>query len=347
MNFLRASASPIRRTFRPTVFSAKSSAVPARPAFAPASACITPPSKPSPSESSRPTLPTEPPTVVPLHRQFSNPFVTASNGQHLGQYFPVTFAPLNSSSRNPDPNVDWSQYVPISGIPAYPVNNRIPYTEQYMFSLERQVGDNTLFSASYVGNQSHRLLVLVESNPGDPALCLSLSQTSQVASGSATCGPFGESNVFTTASGQTVNGTRGPLGPNFGSNTNQSTIGNSNYNALELSLRHTSKRLQLFASYTFSKSIDQSSNVGEEVNPVNPSAQPCLVGVRREAQLCGELRLRASLRASIRCLQSLDQRLDDFRHHAFQQRFSGNAAQLRRQFPAGSGAERHQQLRRG
>jgi hypothetical protein len=206
----------------------------------------------------------------PAPPQFANPFVTASNSQPLGQYFPVTFAPLNSSSRNPDPNVDWSQYIPISGIPAYPVNNRIPYTEQYMVSLERQVGDNTLFSASYVGNQSHRLLVLVESNPGDPALCLSLSQTSQVASGSATCGPFGESNVFTTASGQTVNGTRGPLGPNFGSNTNQSTIGNSNYNALELSLRHTSKRLQLFASYTFSKSIDQSSNVGEEVNPVNP-----------------------------------------------------------------------------
>ena len=207
---------------------------------------------------------------------FSNPFITASNGQNVGQYFPVTFAPLNSSRSHPDESVDLSQYVPISGIPAYPVNNRIPYTEQYMLSIERQFGDNTLFSAAYVGNQSHRLLVLVESNPGDPALCLSLSQTSEVASGSATCGPFGESNVFTTASGQTVNGTRGTLGPNFGSNTNQSTIGNSNYNALELSLRHTSKRLQLFASYTFSKSIDQSSNVGEEVNPVDPALSRAL-----------------------------------------------------------------------
>ncbi len=202
---------------------------------------------------------------------FSNPFVTASNGQDLGQYFPVNFAPLNSSSSHPDPNVDWSQYVPISGIPAYPVNNRIPYTEQYMVSVERQLGNNTLLSASYVGNQSHRLLVLNESNPGDPALCLSLSQQSQVAPGSATCGPFNESNVFTTASGKTINGTRGPLGPSFGSNTNQSTIGNANYNALELSLRHTSGRLQLFASYTFSKSMDQSSNVGEEVNPVDPA----------------------------------------------------------------------------
>ncbi len=207
---------------------------------------------------------------------FSNPFITASNGENLGQYFPVTFAPLSSSASHPDGNIDWSQYVPISGIPGYPVTNRIPYTEQYMISIERQIGDNTLLSASYVGNQSHRLLVLVESNPGDPALCLSLSQPSEVAPGSATCGPFGESNVFTTASGQIVNGTRGPLGPSFGSNTNQSTIGNSNYNALELSLRHTSKRLQLFASYTFSKSIDQSSNVGEEVNPIDPALSRAL-----------------------------------------------------------------------
>jgi hypothetical protein len=207
---------------------------------------------------------------------FSNPFITASNGQNLGQYFPVTFAPLNSSSTHPDSSLDWSQYVPISGIPAYPITNRIPYTEQFMLSIERQIGDNTVFGASYVGNQSHRLLVLVESNPGDPALCLSLSQTSQVAPGSATCGPFGESNVFTTAASQTVNGTRGPLGPNFGSDTNQATIGNANYNALEMTLRHTSKRLQLFASYTFSKSIDQSSNVGEEVNPIDPALSRAL-----------------------------------------------------------------------
>ena len=73
-----------------------------------------------------------------------------------------------------------------------------------------------------------------------------------------------------------MNGTRAPLGSKFGSDTNQATIGNANYNALELSLRRTGKRLQLFASYTFSKSIDQSSNVGEEVNPINPALSRAL-----------------------------------------------------------------------
>src|SRR5208282_1459425 len=139
-----------------------------------------------------------------------------------------------------------------------------------------QLGANTVLSVSYVGTQSHRLLVMEEANPGNPALCLSLSQPSDVAPGSPTCGPFGESNVFTTASGQVINGTRGPLGPNFGSDTFETTIGNSNYNSLQVTLRHTSGPLQLLAAYTYSKSLDQSSNLGEEVNPLNPSLSRAL-----------------------------------------------------------------------
>ncbi|MGD0514512.1 MAG: carboxypeptidase regulatory-like domain-containing protein [Terriglobales bacterium] len=202
---------------------------------------------------------------------FATPFITASTGQDQGQPFPFNLVTQKASSSNPDPNVNWSQYEPISGIPAYASTNRIPYVEQYSLSIERQLRANTVFSASYVGAQAHRLLVMVEANPGDPALCLSLSQPNQVAPGSPTCGPFGESNVFTTASGQIINGTRGPLGPNFGSDTDQATIGKSNYNALEVSLRHTSGRLELSAGYTYSKSMDQSSNLGEEVNPINPA----------------------------------------------------------------------------
>jgi len=207
---------------------------------------------------------------------FATPFVTASNGQNLGQYFPVNLAPLNSSASHPDPDVDWSQFIPISGIPAYPTSNRIPYTEEYMLSLERGLGDSTVVSMSYVGTQAHRLLVLVEANPGNPALCLRLSNPANLASNQAPCGPFGESNVYVTSSGQTINGTRGPLGPDFGSDTNQATAGNSNYNALQLTARHTGKALQLLAGYTFSKSEDQSSNLGEEINPVNPALSKAL-----------------------------------------------------------------------
>jgi hypothetical protein len=207
---------------------------------------------------------------------FATPFITAATGQDVGQYFPVQLAPLNSTASHPDANINWSQFEPITGIPGYPTANKIPYTEEYMLSIERSLGKNTVLSASYVGTQSHHLLVLEEANPGNPALCLYLSNPANLAKGQTPCGPFNESGVFTTASGQVINGTRGPLGPNFGSDTDQTTIGNSNYNSLQVTLRHTSGPLQLLAAYTYSKSIDQSSNLGEEVNPLNPSLSRAL-----------------------------------------------------------------------
>jgi hypothetical protein len=207
----------------------------------------------------------------PLPPLFATPFISASTGQNNGQPFPYKFAPLNSSARNPDANIDWSTYEPIEGIPGYDIHGRIPYTEEWMLSIERQGGPNTVFSASYIGTSSHRQRVLIEPNPGDPALCLSLSQTSQVQPGTATCGPGGEDGVYYPIAGGVVNGTRGPLGSNFGSNALQSSIGSANYNALELSARHTSGRLEFAASYTFSKSMDQSSNPAEEVYPFDPA----------------------------------------------------------------------------
>ncbi len=179
---------------------------------------------------------------------FATPFVTAANGQDLGQYFPVQLAPLNTSASHPDTSLNWSQFEPITGMPNYLTTNRIPYTEEYMLSIQRAFGKNTVLDVSYVGNQAHHLLVLREVNPGNAALCV------------APCGPFNES------------GTRGPLGPNFGSDTAETTIGNSSFNSLQVTLRHTSGPLQLLAAYTYSKSLDQSSNLGEEVNPLNPSS---------------------------------------------------------------------------
>jgi carboxypeptidase family protein len=202
---------------------------------------------------------------------FATPFISASTGQNQGQPFPVALVTQTASIGNPNSSVNWSQYEPISGIPGYSASNRIPYVDEYIFSLERQLGGNTVLSVSYVGTQAHRLLVMVEANPGDPGLCLSLSHPNQVAPGSPTCGPFRESNTFTRVSGQMINGTRGPMGFNFGSDTNQATVGNSNYNSLELSLRHTSGRLELSAGYTYGKALDESSNLGEEVNPINPA----------------------------------------------------------------------------
>ena len=202
---------------------------------------------------------------------FATPFITAASGQDNGQPFPYTFAPLNSSRRHNDASIDWSAYEPISGIPGYDIHNKIPYTEEWMLSIERQIGPNTVLSASYVGSSSHRQRVLIEPNAGNPSLCLSLSQPGEVQPGTLTCGPGGEDTVYYPIGGGQINGTREPLGANFGSNALQSTIGHANYNALELSARRRSGRLEFSGSYTYSKSMDQSSNISEEVNPFNPA----------------------------------------------------------------------------
>ena len=203
---------------------------------------------------------------------FSDPFITASTGFDNQQRFPIQFPPLNASPSNPNSSVNWAPFLPVSGLPGYKPSGVSPYTEQYTLSLQRQFGGSTVVTASYVGSESHHLLTLVEANPGNPALCLSVSQVSQVAPGSPTCGPFSESNVFTTASGQVINGTRPVFGSNFGSVDWLTTIGNANYNALQLSVRHTSRNLELQAGYTYSKSLDNSSSISEQLNPYNYGA---------------------------------------------------------------------------
>ena len=112
-----------------------------------------------------------------------------------------------------------------------------------MLSLERGFGANTVLSVNYVGTQGHRLLVITESNPGDPALCLALSNPANLAPARFLAVRLAKTASTSATTGQVFNGTRGPLGSNFGSNANQTTIGNSNYNALQVTLRHTGSRL--------------------------------------------------------------------------------------------------------
>lgn len=207
----------------------------------------------------------------PAEPLFATPFVSAADGTNYGQPFPYTFAPLNSSARHPDGTFDWSSFEPISGIPGYDIHNQTPYTEEWSLSLERQAGPRTVLSASYVGNASHRQRVLVESNAGNPALCLSLSSPSEVQPGTPTCGAGGEDTTYFPVAGGQIDGTRGPLGSSFGSNADQATIGRANYNALELSAHHSGGGLELAAAYTWGKTMDESSNIGEAVNPINPA----------------------------------------------------------------------------
>ncbi len=198
---------------------------------------------------------------------FAEPFVSATTGQTYGQPFPSPIPALGASPSHPNKSVDWSKYTPITGDPAFYPGNTSPYTEEYSLSLERELPKSTTLSVNYVGTQAHHLLVLTPADPGNAAACLSVSQPSQVAPGTPTCGPFNEDGVFTKADGSKVQ-VRGPFSPSFAGITYQKTIGFSNYNALEVSARHSAGPLEITAAYTYSKSLDDSSSLAEEVYPM-------------------------------------------------------------------------------
>ena len=200
---------------------------------------------------------------------FATPFIDAADGTIHQQPFPLTFPPLNTTASNPTKGIDFSPFLPQAGMTTPFRGNSYPYNENYFFSIERQLGMNTLASVSYVGSQAHHLLLIYSANPGNPALCASLSKPSAVAPNTSTCGPGGEDDTYITADGRTINGTRGPFGSNFSNNDFEGSFGNSNYNSLQASLRHSGHGLDLMLAYTYSKSIDQASSISDVVDPFN------------------------------------------------------------------------------
>ena len=213
--------------------------------------------------------------LSPAPPLMATPFISAATGVNNGQRFPFPFPPHHVSASNPDRSVNWANFAPLAADPFFNHRNKAPYINNYMFSIQRQLTPSALLTMSYVGNQGHRILAVVAANLGNPALCLSLPG----------CAQFGEDNNYTSASGATVYGTRNLPGDqntygapittseNYGENASQSTVANSNYNALETTLRYQRSGSQFLLSYAYAKSIDQGSNLGEQIDPRNPRQQ--------------------------------------------------------------------------
>jgi hypothetical protein len=107
-----------------------------------------------------------------------------------------------------------------------------PYSEQWNFGVERQLGQNTVMTANYVGSQSHRLTVgglynvALHPGPGTPAEVTARQPY-----------PY--------------------ISPTF----YDRSIGNSSYNGFQFSANHhASSGLTYLVAYTWSKSIDVGSS---------------------------------------------------------------------------------------
>ena len=217
--------------------------------------------------------------VSPDPVYLQEPYKSYTSAGGPGQRFPFTIPPAGAAGI-------WPQYLPISGSPTFQHSNVLPYAEHFNFTIQRQISNSMVLTLGYVGTKGVHLIAQQSWNPGLAPLCLSLSQPSEVAPGSSTCGPFGEDSAYTNAAGQAVVGTRPysvtsgvglSMGlPDFGNNTYESTMAQSNYNALQVSFEKRAGALRLLGAYTYSKALDNSSGFNDQINPFYPGISKSL-----------------------------------------------------------------------
>jgi len=227
---------------------------------------------------------------------FATPYNLADGTQNNTPY-PLPFPKLGATVNNPNTSIMFNgHYNPQSGMTAPVPWDTYPYTEQYFLSVERQLPGQTVLSMSYVGAETHHQLLVFSADPGQPALCQMLDRTGVLESGES-CGPGGENSSYDLAKSVTFNGVtypagsqlqgtriggvdgKGTLNPSlinnnplvagnyYGNDDYIGSVGNANYNALEVTYRGTSKRLTFSLNYTYSKSIDEASSLADSVDP--------------------------------------------------------------------------------
>jgi hypothetical protein len=153
-----------------------------------------------------------------------------------------------------------------------------PYMQQWHLDVQHDMGKNTVATLSYVGsggvhltrsyayNQMHA--VPASLNPYAPGQVISANDCNSVTidpvSGQATASVNGNTttgswaNNLAVACGNNANPYLPYVG--IGNIIRRDLTGSSNYNALQGSLRHSIGGLQLNAAYTYSHSIDDSSD---------------------------------------------------------------------------------------
>jgi hypothetical protein len=206
--------------------------------------------------------------VGPNPPLLDTPYVDRATGNFEGVKFPFAFPPNNVSPAHPFTNFNWGAVEPISGSEYYEIHSTTPYSQQMELSVQRQFGGATVASLSYVGTIGNHLLTGLEANPGNPALCLYLSNPANLAPGESACGPTAEENQYIEANGTVINTTRpySTLDPltgefGFGSNAYYSSVAHSMYNSLQGSLKNQTKYGSFLVSYTYSKAMDNGSDV--------------------------------------------------------------------------------------
>jgi hypothetical protein len=157
----------------------------------------------------------------------------------------------------------------------------VPYTQQYSFGIQRQLGANTLLEAAYVGNRG---IALANSNIElnqlpDSRLAMGSSLLTQVANPFYGIISSGALASKTVALGQLLR----PYPQFTGVSIISPTIASSTYHSLQVKVeKRLSRGFSLLASYTNSKLID---DVGNPQNNNNLQAERAVSTLDRAQRL--------------------------------------------------------------
>lgn len=183
---------------------------------------------------------------VPLDASTGLP-LAASVGTSIANKFPFT-SPAKGST-----NIDFASFGPLS-LNLVDPNYSVPYAENYNLTVQRQVG-NAIVSVGYVGSNGRHTERAIELNP-----LLNAFQCAQTADACGAPFQFASPEALYKFPSQTSAVSGDPIF--FASLSQQQTDGNSNYNALQASVRKPlSQGLDFQVAYTWSHAMDDSSSL--------------------------------------------------------------------------------------
>ena len=238
---------------------------------------------------------------------FNTPFMAQAGFPNPNPFNPAGGATTGIQRPTPGQPVDWSIFRPILLFGEFPQNMRSQYAVQYNLTFQTELSRDMVLQIGYVGSQGHRLLATTDLNAGNPQTCLDIIAINNG------CDIFGEDTAYNLTvpanfqfhlpNGKTLTptvdtpitlvGLRPFSSPNcdpisgsgcpedgvpvFSNIFQQNTFANSSYNSLQASLtKRFSHGLELQASYTYSKSLDQASSFEDIINPFNPELSKSL-----------------------------------------------------------------------
>ncbi|MFN0105787.1 MAG: carboxypeptidase regulatory-like domain-containing protein [Bryobacteraceae bacterium] len=145
--------------------------------------------------------------------------------------------------------------------------NRTPYSQQWNFTVQRELGADLALELGYAGTKGNRLLQRFDSNAPDPGP-----------------GNINARRPVTTLAVPGLNYIVTPLADTF----RREFSANSNYNAVQIKVeKRMSKGLSLLASYVFSKTISDARG-GADAGGTAPNAVQDFKNLRAEKSLADE-----------------------------------------------------------